>query len=157
MPARNWALHVKVSVFCKPEDDLESVRSALVKLFPFDLAGEKIKVEESRAEGFNDRQIRILDVFIKKESLTQVFLKHLMSNLSSDQKEFLLRHVMENMDDRMNFMIDLDKNRLQVGQFWAVQKGPCYHIRVRMAAFPKTREAAAERVRDMLSYESRNV
>ncbi len=146
-----WAHHVKVSVFVKPEDDEKEVRKALISLFPFDLSEEKIKVEESTAMGFSEKKIIILDVFLKKETHTQGFLRNLMSKLSVEQKALLRRTLDQRMDEEFNLMIDLDKNRLQSEQYWVVNAGPCFHTRIRAAAFPATRDAAITILEDMLS------
>ena len=50
--------NIKVSVFCKEEDNKEEIKKALLSLFPFDLNREKVALKEDNATGFNEKNIK---------------------------------------------------------------------------------------------------
>lgn len=144
------ANHIKINVFVKPEDDEATVKKHLLALFPFDLEEEKIVLHRSRAAGFNQREIIILETDLVKERHTNAFLDFFKSKLNEQQKAMVAKQ--ENrLDDECNFFIRLDKEKLMKGEFWITDSGNCYHIRISIAAFPKKRERAKEVVERIFS------
>nr|MCK4929763.1 hypothetical protein [Nanoarchaeota archaeon] len=136
-----FANNIKVSVFVKPEEDEASIKKHLLALFPFDLEQEKIIFNRSNATGFNQKEIVILEVDLKKERHTNAFLNFLKEKLNEQQKSVLVKQ--ENrLDDECNLFIRLDKNKLLNNEFWITDSGECYHIRISIAAFPKKKEKA---------------
>ena len=136
-----FANNIKVSVFVKPEEDEASIKKHLLALFPFDLEQEKIIFNRSNATGFNQKEIVILEVDLKKERHTHAFLNFLKEKLNEQQKSVLVKQ--ENrLDDECNLFIRLDKNKLLNNEFWITDSGECYHIRISIAAFPKKKEKA---------------
>jgi RNA binding exosome subunit len=53
---------VEVSVFSHENEDYQTVKAGLVALFPFSLENEKIRVNESSAEGISGGRIRLANV-----------------------------------------------------------------------------------------------
>jgi len=144
------ANNIRVCVFVKPEDDEAAVKEHLLSLFPFDLEHEKIAVLRSKATGFNQREIIILEVELKKEKHTNAFLKSLKQKLNSQQKSVLVKQ--ENrLDDECNFFIRLDKHKLLNDEYWITDSGDCYHVRISIAAFPKNKENARKVVEQVFS------
>lgn len=129
------------SVFCKPEEDLESLETALLTLFPFSLEEEKIKLKKTTASIFEERKITILTITLEKERHTSQFLDVFIADLSPEQKHLLFSQ--ENrLDDECQFFIRLDKDALLDGKLLLTDSGHCVHIRITIAAFPKKRDAA---------------
>ena len=136
-----FANNIKVSVFVKPEEDEASIKKHLLALFPFDLEQEKIIFKRSNATGFNQKEIIILEVDLKKERHTNAFLNFLKEKLNEQQKAVLVKQ--ENrLDEDCNLFIRLDKEKLLNNEFWIIDSGECYHIRISIAAFPKKKEKA---------------
>lgn len=147
-----YAHAIMVSVFSKPEDDLARIRKGLETLFPFSLVDEEVPVEEQRAAGFNERSITILTVVLRKESQITAFLQHLWPRLGPDQQALLGNQVESRLDAELAFYLRLDKQALlQDGRWLLTEGGNCYHIRMSVAAYPKTRESATAVVRRMLT------
>ena len=144
------ANHIKVSVFVKQEDDEAAVKKHLLALLPFGLEQEKIVLHRSRASGFNQREIIILEIDLVKERHTKNFLEFLKKNLNEQQRSALVEQK-NRLDDECNFFIRLDKKKLLAGEFWIIDSGDCYHIKINVAAFPKKRERAEEVVRQIFS------
>jgi len=105
------ANNIKINVFVKPEDDEAAVKKHLLALFPFDLEQERLVLQRSKAKGFNQREIVILEVDLVKERHTNAFLEFFKEKLNEQQKSVLLGQ--ENrLDDECNFFIRLDKQKL---------------------------------------------
>ena len=144
------ANNIRVNVFVKPGDDEAAVKKHLLALFPFDLEQEKIVLQRSKALGFNQREIIILEVELKKEKHTNAFLNFLKEKLNEQQKSVLVKQ--ENrLDDDCNFYIRLDKSKLLNNEYWITDSGDCYHIRISIAAFPKKKERARQVIDQMFS------
>ena len=144
------ANNIKINVFVKPEDDEAAVKKHLLNLFPFNLEEEKIILHRSKAKGFNQREIIVLEVDLVKERHTNSFLDFFKEKLNEQQKQALLSQ--ENrLDDDCNFFIRLDKQKLLNNEFWITDSGDCYHIRISVAAFPKKKERAREVVEKIFS------
>ena len=137
------ANNIKISVFIKPEDDEPAVKKHLLALIPFDFEQEKLVLQRNMVTGFNQREIIILEVDFQKERLTNKFLEFLKSRFNDQQKESILKQ--ENrLDEGCNLFIRLDKQKLLAGEYWIIDSGDCYHIRISIAAFPKKRERAKQ-------------
>ncbi|MEM4239754.1 MAG: RNA-binding domain-containing protein [Candidatus Woesearchaeota archaeon] len=136
--------NVVVSVFAKPsEEDVIAVRNGLVELVPLNLAEEKIEVKEETAQGFNEQQIKIFTITLNKESHTNAFLKAMLNRLTTEQKELLLRQKESRLDADLCFFIRIDKGKwLSDRRIFITDSGQCFHIRMQLAAFPASREAA---------------
>jgi RNA binding exosome subunit len=146
-----YAHAVTVSVFAKPEDDPGRVREGLLALFPFSLTDEEVPLEEQRATGFNERTITILSVILKKEAHITAFIRRLWRELGPDQLVLLGNQLESRLDAEHAFYLRLDKQALlREGRWLLTEGGDCYHIRLSIAAYPKTRESAAAVVRRML-------
>jgi RNA binding exosome subunit len=143
--------NVAVRVFSKEDEDCEKIKSNLIKLFPFDLTKEKLRVKESSAVGFEERRIRIFEVFLEKERLINGFMENILNNLKKEQVELLISQADSRLDNDLYFFIRIDKRKLiDEKRFWITDKGSCYHIRAKVAAYPTVREKALEVMRIFL-------
>jgi len=84
------AHNICISVFCKPEENIEIITKKLLFLVPFNLKKEKIELKKRTAIGFNEKKIIILVVYLKKESHTNLFLNNLANNLTDEQKSLII-------------------------------------------------------------------
>ena len=132
----------EISVFAKPEEDADAVKRALLSLVPFDTANEKIKLEETVAIGFSARKIKIFKLTLKKEKHSNLFLKHLLANLSDAQKKTIFEQAETRLDENLDFFLRLDKFSLLNNVFELTDSGSCFHIKLLIAAFPRRRDAA---------------
>lgn len=137
------AHNICITVFCKPEDDIGFITEKLLFLVPFDIKKEKIKLKKRTAVGFNNRKIIILEIYLKKESHTNLFLTDLVKKLTDEQKLLIKKQAESRLDDEFNLFLRLDKSRLiNENKLWLTDKGDCYHIKIKIAAFPKKKEVA---------------
>lgn len=144
------AHNIKITVFSK-EEDPGRIREALISLTGFELEKEKLSIKQSTAMGFKEKKIRILEIVLKKEKHTNMFLSRLMAALKKEQKEMLLRQIESRLDSNLDFFVRLDKEKLLNNELWITDSGNCYHIKISIAAYPSTREKAVEIVEKTLN------
>ena len=105
---------------------------------------EKLKLIQRTAFGFNEREIKTLEVNLEKTRHITAFLKNLNNKLNQQQKEVLLKQINSRLDDNLNFFIRFDKNKLLNQEYFITDSGDCFHIKVSIAAFPAKTEKAKE-------------
>jgi len=143
--------NIHLSVFCYPEENYETLKEKLISLLPFNIEKEKIILKESKAEGFNERQIKILEMILEKERHTNAFFDNLLSKLTEAQKDLLLRQAESRLDKDFNFFVRLDKEKLLNNRFFITDSGNCYHIKLNLAVFPRKKELALHFVKELLN------
>lgn len=144
--------NAKLSVFCKPEDNYESTKNAFVSLAGINLKKEKIKINEFKTKGFNERIIQSIELTLNRNRHVRLFMDHLKSLLNDTQKKTLVSQIPSRLDNELFFFIRLDKKS------WATKRrliltdsGSCFHIRLSVAAFPKRKNIAAGIVKMLFS------
>ena len=134
------ANNIKLTVFAKEGDDEKAVEEALKSLVPFDIEKEKIQISRKICVGFEEKKITVLSVYLEKEKHMRFFLQKLCSALSKEQKEILLRQAESRFDEQFNFFIRIDKEKLERGEYLITDSGNCFHIKIKIACFPRKRE-----------------
>ncbi len=147
-----YAHNVKLSVFSHEDEDSAKIEQALRNLVPFDLEDKRISVNKTIATGAKDNKIFIFEIFLEKQSHVSKFISNLLSNLSEDQKDLLMRQSGSRLDSELNFFIRLNKTILLDQDLWQItESGNCFHIRITIAAYPAKRDAGLVVVNKMLS------
>ncbi|MDP7180185.1 MAG: RNA-binding domain-containing protein [Candidatus Woesearchaeota archaeon] len=139
---------IRVRVYSKEEDNEEEVLKSFLSLFPFDLEEEKLQTENTVAEGFENRKIRVFELILKRTKHTKEFLDQLLEKLTKEQKQTILDQAESRLDDKLNLFIRLDKSKLiKDNELKLTDSGDCFHIKISIAAFPAKREIAMEIVK----------
>jgi len=146
------AHNICITVFCKPEEDTKLIAKKLLFLVPFDIKEQKIELKKTNATGFKEKKITILEIYLEKESHTNLFLNNLIKNLTDEQKSLINKQADSRLDDELNFFLRLDKNRLiNEDKLWLTDNGECFHIKIKIAAFPHKREVALKTLEKIFS------
>jgi len=137
-----------MTIFYKEgEDDPAAMEAKLRAFFPL----EKVKLRKQKATGLN-KAIMIYDVTLEKEAHITQFLKWLLSALNLDQKAMLLRQLESRLDEELSFFIRFDKKAWnEEGRLFIVDHGDCYHLKMRVAAYPRSKEAALRIMHDLFA------
>ncbi|MBI2664813.1 hypothetical protein HYX10_05745 [Candidatus Woesearchaeota archaeon] len=143
------ANNASIRVFCREDEDKKTITEKLRMLLPFDLEKEKIRVEEQKAEGFQEKRISIISAALTKDRHINAFIENLLNNLG-EEKKTLLEQIDSRLDDDLNFFLRLDKEMLLKNKFVLTDAGNCYHIKINIASFPKRKEKAVEILRRLL-------
>ena len=138
------AHNIKVSVFCKENEDEKVILDNLLALFPFEI---KKQLKKTKATSHDELPIMIFEVELVRDREIKEFLDFLKGKLSDEQKELLIKQLNTRLDEELNFFIRLDKEKLFNGEYWITDEGNCYHIKILLAAYPKKREAGEEIIR----------
>lgn len=141
------AHNIKLSVFGKEDENIEQIQETIKKLFPFNT--EKF-LTTKKAIGFDEKIIKTYEVNIDNNQLVNKFLFNLKENLSADQKEMIIRQLDSRIDENLNLFIRLNKPKLIDNKFFITDDGNCFHIRIKIAAFPKKKEIAKQIMLDFL-------
>jgi RNA binding exosome subunit len=157
-----YANSIKITVFVKPEDKTDNtldgkILDCIKRLFPTDLENERLSINKTNAEGFNNRNITIYELSLTKESHTNMFIKNLRERLNQDQKDLLFRQAESRLDENLDFFIRLGKQELLRGDYYITDSGDCFHIRIGIAAFPRKKETALKVVEEILFDKSANI
>jgi RNA binding exosome subunit len=150
MGERIFAHNVKISVFAYEEENANRIKSTLISLCPFNLEEQKVTVGETVALGATDKKIIIYEIYFDKQRNIRKFVQNLHDRLSADEQELLRGQRSSRLDEEMNFFIRLDKEKLMNGELNITDGGKCFHIRLTIAAYPKSRDVALDSIKTWL-------
>jgi RNA-binding protein len=142
---------VSVRVFCGEEENEKEVIEGLKWLIPLNLEEEKISLTCQTAFGFSDRRIKIFEVVLEKKRHINAFFESLLPKISDQQKQMMVKQLDTRIDANANFFIRFDKpTLLQHRELIVTDSGNCFHLKIKIAAFPSTKEKAKAIVGQML-------
>ena len=148
----NVAHSVTARVFCGEKENESEVLNGLKSLLPFDLEKEKIAIDRQNAFGFSDRKITIFEVVLTKNRQVKAFLDNLLPKISGTDKHMLQRQLNSRIDDDANFFVRLEKETLaKRNELLVTDGGNCYHVKIKMAAYPSSKENAIKLVKELLN------
>ncbi len=144
---------ITLTTFCRRgEEDAAVIETKLRAFVPFELEKEKIRLEQQKTTGFNERAITIYCITLAKEVHITQFWKELMKRLKEEQKATLCRQLESRLDEELNFFIRFDKQAWSKEErLFMVDHGDCYHLKMKVAAYPHNREAATKVLQGLLS------
>lgn len=150
-----WIHRATITVFSKPEENEKPIKEGLISLVPFSLEEAKIKIEEQKTEGFNERTIRIYKITITKESHTNDFLQFLLDKLTEEQKQTLINQIESRIDTEYDYFIRIDKDKwMNEKEIELTDTGNCYHIKLSIAVYPKNKEKAIQLIEKLFRQKS---
>jgi len=144
---------VEISVFCKDAENLEQVRLGLIRLIPFDIQAERVKISETEAEGLTGNKIMILSVRLTNERQVRLFVENLLRLIGKEGIITLLSQLESRLDEDLFFFIRLSKPDWLDGRAILTDSGNCYHIKILIAAYPKNKQAGLRTLREYLEKE----
>ncbi len=149
---RTLAHRVELSVFVREEESprKEEFIGALRSLVPFRLEEEKVAVESQAVQGFNEKRILIARIILQKARHVRAFMDALRERLSAAQKALLREQASSRLDKESNFFVRLDREALLENKLHLTDSGDCYHLKMGIAVFPSTPEAALAAVDEWL-------
>ncbi len=142
-----WANKITLTTFAKPEENVEEIKKSVIELVPFDLEKAKIQLQTQNATGFNERTIKIFTIVLVKEAHTNDFLQFFLDKLKEEQKNLLISQAESRLDQEFDFFIRIEKDQwIKEREIWLTDSGHCFHIKISLAVFPRTREKALQLV-----------
>lgn len=145
-----FANNIHIRVFCRKDEDEVKILDGLKKIIRFnddELKDEKLEIKKTEAKGF-DEKIKIFEFQVEKNRHINHLLKNLNEQLTNVDKERLCEQ--ENrLDENLDFYIRLSKPLILENLFELTETGDCYHIKINIAAFPKNKEIAKEKIKEI--------
>jgi RNA binding exosome subunit len=132
--------NITVRVIEKDEQKIPDIIQKFNQLLPLDFKKEKISINHDTAKGFEDKTIHILTMDTTKTQHNKTLIKNIFNNLPDDYKTQIYHQIKSRLDDEGNFYIRLDKESLLDDKFELVDHGDCFHIRLKIAAYPSNQE-----------------
>ena len=147
-----YAHLIKLTVFSNEGEDSQAILGAFLKFFPFNLNENRVVLKKTRASGFNEKEIDILEITLTKEHLVNEFLKKLLNDIDSNQKNIILGQIESRLDKNLDFFLRFEKDTwINEKKLILTDSGRCFHIRISIATFPKKREVALNVVKELFS------
>ena len=131
---------IQVNVFETQEDAIQKIKDTYQKLLPLDFKKEHIDIDHEQLQGFNQKIIHSLTLKTTKNKhniiLLQTFFKHLAPRI--------IKKIIDEIESRVNneghLYIRLDKPSLLSDSYKIIDHGDCFHIKIKLAAFPAKKE-----------------
>lgn len=148
--------HVTITVFFREED-----QEFINQLFPIPLSEflaaqfkhdsdqehTKIyalkKAKLSITENY-ESTLKVFKFFFEKQSDTNKIFEKIISSISQEQREQLVKDAMKHVDEDGNFFLRLDKLALEENKFVLTTGGNCVHFAFSIAAYPKNEKTIQE-------------
>src|SRR3989338_1254858 len=120
---------VALRVFWKPGEDISS---SYQKIMPFSSKElEQVILTEEESEDLYQRS-----VIIERKRLIASFMTNLFNVLDEEDKHTIVTEIDERIDNaHFELFLRLDKKTLRL-----ISGGNCFHIKLTVAAYPKTKE-----------------
>ena len=143
-------ISVRVFSYENRGDNEEIILKKLAQLFPFNLEDEKIIVEVTKARGFSENNITTYEINLLKERHINKFLYNLSKNLDKESKVLIISQAETRLEGNYNFFLRLDKDEfIKNNRLMITDSGNCFHIKINIAAFPKSRQSALQAVKNI--------
>lgn len=132
---------IKVFSHEKYSDNETIILNKFLQFFPFDIKDEKIELKKTNALGFNENNIIIFEVILKKERHTQQFLNNLLLNMDNEQKKLIFEQLDSRLGENLDFFLRFNKDEyIKNDKLMLTDSGNCIHVKLSIAAYPKKRE-----------------
>lgn len=146
--------HIYLSVFAKAEEDKNSiVKTLATMLLPEPVENDKnnIKIEEEIVSIDAITKMSIFRAQISKDKQTKEIIKIIKENLSEEDIEKIISQK-NRIDEEGNLYLRLDKSSLiEKSEMKLTDSGDCFHVKIQIAAYPKTKEKAEVVVKELFS------
>lgn len=143
--------NVTITVFIDSEEDEKHISEQIALFLPEHFVEEKIAMEISSASVEEGRSMQILKVHLTKERHTKYVLQQLKNYLGKEACDTIVSQ--ENrVDESCKLFIRIDKKEfIEHNNAVLTDSGKCIHFALLIAAYPKNRGKALERVKEMFS------
>ena len=143
--------NITMKVFEKETDQIQKCLSVFKHMIPVDFEKEKIPIHHEKADGFFQKTIHILKIKTEKNRHNMVMLNTVFSHLSADDRKRVTREILTRIDDDGFFYIRLDKESLFQKKYRITESGDCFHMKIKLAAFPASTDAYLKAATQLLS------
>jgi RNA binding exosome subunit len=147
----NKLIHsIQIKILEKDENNLDQIRKTLSFIFPVDIKKEKIEIKHEKLDGLQQNTIHSISLTTTKERHNKTLSESFLSKITDETKETLLDQIDSRLDEQGNYFIRFDKQSLFKGIFQLTDSGDCFHLKIKIAAFPAKKEHFKKTVETLL-------
>ena len=130
---------VSLNVFEKHVECLPELQDVFHHFLPIDFKKNKIQIHHQQLEGFSGI-IHSLTLQTTSNRHNMLLLGSLFTHFTENDKELIEHQKESRLNNEGVFYIRLDKSLLLQNVFQLTDGGDCFHIKIKLAAYPATRE-----------------
>lgn len=139
-------LHSITITVIDKENNFEKIESGFDYLIPFDLVKNNIKLKSEYIgpdpEIEESKPITIYTLDIEKQSLMTQFIEYLRKMLSPIAKKEIMQNAQKFMEEDCIAYLRIDKDEIFNKKITLTKDGNCFHVKLKIAAYPKKKESA---------------
>lgn len=131
---------VQVNVFETDRDAIQPIKNLYHQMVPIDPEKEHIEIDHEQLQGFHQKTIHSLTLKTTKNKHNRLLLDTIFSLLPKKS----IKQIIDQIESRINhegiLFIRLDKPSLLNDTYQLIDHGNCFHIKIKLAAFPANKE-----------------
>ncbi len=146
--AKLGAHHVRLTTFIQATEDEDKVLNAIATFIPEEIDDDDIIFDIDETKGFFGNPIKVVNVEIKRSKAVRQFLDYFKELLSEEDRNYLLEHLDEKVDEEGTFYVRFNKQKAYLGDV-EIDEGPdVVQVRIKVKAFPMRKDAVVKAVRE---------
>jgi len=140
---------IALNVFERYVEKLPEVQSVFHRLLPLDFEKNHIKIDHQQLEGFSGI-IHSLTLQTTSHRHNSLLLDSIFSHLSKQEISLIELQKESRLNNDGVFYIRLDKQSLLQNLFRLTDGGDCFHMRIKLAAYPATKDRYFQNLQKIL-------
>lgn len=140
---------ISFNVFEKQVDRLPEITEIFHRFLPIDFEKNHIQIIHQQLQGFSEI-IHSLTLQTTSKRHNLISLQTLFTNLTKDDKILLMKQKESRLNNEGVFYIRFDKLLLLQNIFQLTDGGDCFHIKIKIAAYPATRERYLQNLQKLI-------
>ena len=141
---------IKINVFEKNQDEIETINQVYQYLLPLDFKKEKINILHEQLEGFNQKIIYSITLETIKKRHNMMLVEAIFGNLEKNEIKKIYDQIESRLSDEGDFYMRLDKQSLLDKSFIITEDGDCFHIKIKIAGYPAKRKIFITTIKEIL-------
>ncbi|WP_297421636.1 RNA-binding protein [Thermococcus sp.] len=148
--AKLGAHYVRLTTFIQATEDEDKVLEAIATFIPEEIDDEDTIFNIDETRGFFGNPIKVVNVEIKRSKAVRQFINYFKELLSEEDRNYLLKHLDEKVDEEGTFYVRFNKQKAHLGDV-EIDEGPdVIQVRIKVKAFPMRKEAVVKAVKEWL-------
>ncbi|ASJ06626.1 RNA-binding protein [Thermococcus pacificus] len=148
--AKLRAHHIRLTTFIQATEDEDKVLDAIATFIPEEIDEDDVIFDIDETTGFFGNPIKVVNVEIKRSKAVRQFLDYFKELLSEDDRNYLLKHLDEKIDEEGTFYVRFNKQKAYLGDVEIDEGADVIQVRIKIKAFPMRKEAVVKAVREWL-------
>ncbi|WP_297067445.1 RNA-binding protein [Thermococcus sp.] len=148
--AKLRAHHVRLIAFIQATEDKDKVLEAVATFIPEEIDEDDIIFDIDETKGFFGNPIKVVNVEINRSGAVRQFIDYLKRLLRGEDRNYLLEHLDEKVDEEGTFYVRFNKQKAYLGEPAVEDCDDAIQVRIKVKAFPMRKETVVKAVREWL-------